>query len=311
MSREVQMLTVEAGEDGSRLDRWFKRRWPHLNHIQLNKLFRSGQVRVDGARAKSDTRLTTGAQVRVPPLPDAEAKDDGDRGVSPRDEAYIRSLVLFEDEHVLAINKPAGMTVHKGAGVHSGTLVNALLHRYQTLSTVSGDERPGIVHRLDRYTSGVLLVARNDEVHRQLQEQFSNRTVEKRYIALVHGTMEGESGVINKAIRRSMIVRFKMQATEGEGRSAITEWRVRQRFANFTLLDIRIGTGRTHQIRVHLASTRHAVAGDRVYGAPAHHSGRFFLHAARISFDNPTTGERQTVEAPLPPELHAWLAELA
>ncbi len=285
-----------------RLDQFVADELPRYSRSRIQDWIKQGLVLVDGTSRKASFTLRGGERVVVhpghlPPL-NASAED-------------IPLDVLYEDAGLVAINKPAGMTVHKGAGVHSGTLVNALLHRYQSLSTVSGDERPGIVHRLDRYTSGVLLVARNDEVHRQLQEQFSNRTVEKRYIALVHGTMEGESGVINKAIRRSMIVRFKMQATEGEGRSAITEWRVRQRFANFTLLDIRIGTGRTHQIRVHLASTRHAVAGDRVYGAPAHHSGRFFLHAARISFDNPTTGERQTVEAPLPPELHNWLAELA
>jgi 23S rRNA pseudouridine1911/1915/1917 synthase len=284
-----------------RLDQFVHGELPRYSRSRIQGWIEKGLVLVDGSARKASFKLRGGEQIVVHPghLPPLNAR--------PED---IPLDILYEDTGLVAINKPAGMTVHKGAGVHSGTLVNALLHRYQTLSTVSGDERPGIVHRLDRYTSGVLLVARNDEVHRKLQEQFGDRSVEKRYIALVHGAMDGDSGVINKAIRRSMIVRFKMQAGE-EGRTALTEWRVRQRYEGFTLLDVRIGTGRTHQIRVHMASTRHAVAGDRVYGAPAHHSGRFFLHAAKISFMNPTTGERQTIEAPMPPELISWLAELS
>lgn len=289
-------LTALANQ---RLDQFVADELPRYSRSRIQGWIKEGLVLVDGTARKASYTLRGGERIVVHPghlAPlNARAED-------------IPLDILYEDAGMVAINKPAGMTVHKGAGIDSGTLVNALLHRYQTLSTVSGDERPGIVHRLDRYTSGVLLVARNDEVHRKLQEQFSDRSIEKRYIALVHGHMDADSGVINKAIRRSMIVRFKMQAGE-EGRTAITEWRVRQRFENFTLLDIRIGTGRTHQIRVHMASTRHPVAGDRVYGAPAHPSGRFFLHAARITFTNPSTGERQTIEAPMPPELLAWLAE--
>ncbi len=289
-------LTALANQ---RLDQFVADELPRYSRSRIQGWIKEGLVLVDGTARKASYTLRGGERIVVHPghlAPlNARAED-------------IPLEILYEDAGMVAINKAAGMTVHKGAGIDSGTLVNALLHRYQTLSTVSGDERPGIVHRLDRYTSGVLLVARNDEVHRKLQEQFSDRSIEKRYIALVHGHMDADSGVINKAIRRSMIVRFKMQAGE-EGRTAITEWRVRQRFENFTLLDIRIGTGRTHQIRVHMASTRHPVAGDRVYGAPAHPSGRFFLHAARITFTNPSTGERQTIEAPMPPELLAWLAE--
>jgi len=289
-------LTALANQ---RLDQFVADELPRYSRSRIQGWIKEGLVLVDGTARKASYTLRGGERIVVHPghlAPlNARAED-------------IPLDILYEDAGMVAINKPAGMTVHNGAGIESGTLVNALLHRYQTLSTVSGDERPGIVHRLDRYTSGVLLVARNDEVHRKLQEQFSDRSIEKRYIALVHGHMDADSGVINKAIRRSMIVRFKMQAGE-EGRTAITEWRVRQRFENFTLLDIRIGTGRTHQIRVHMASTRHPVAGDRVYGAPAHPSGRFFLHAARITFTNPSTGERQTIEAPMPPELLAWLAE--
>ncbi|MBY0503181.1 MAG: RluA family pseudouridine synthase [Bryobacteraceae bacterium] len=286
---------------GKRLDQFVADELPRYSRSRIQDWIKQGFVLVDGAARKASFVLRGAEQIVVHPghLPPLNA--------SPED---IPLDILYEDAGLVAINKAAGMTVHKGAGVHSGTLVNALLHRYQTLSTVSGDERPGIVHRLDRYTSGVLLVARNDEVHRKLQEQFADRTVEKRYVALVHGHMDADTGTINKAIRRSMIVRFKMQAGE-EGRKALTEWRVRQKYESFTLLDVRIGTGRTHQIRVHLASTRHPVAGDKIYGAPPHASGRFFLHAARIEFTNPSTGERQTIEAPMPPELTSWLAELA
>ena len=291
-------LTALAGK---RLDQFVSDELPRYSRSRIQDWIKQDLVLVDGLSRKASYTLRGGELVVVHPghLPPLNA--------SPED---IPLDILYEDAGMVAINKQAGMTVHKGAGVHSGTLVNALLHRYQTLSTVSGDERPGIVHRLDRYTSGVLLVARNDEVHRKLQEQFADRSIEKRYIALVHGQMDADSGLINKAIRRSMIVRFKMQAGE-EGRTALTEWRVKQRYAAFTLLDVRIGTGRTHQIRVHLASVRHPVAGDQVYGAPPHASGRFFLHAALITFTNPTTGERQTIPAPLAPELTAWLAELA
>ena len=291
-------LTALAGK---RLDQFVSDELPRYSRSRIQDWIKQDLVLVDGLSRKASYTLRGGELIVVHPghLPPLNA--------SPED---IPLDVLYEDAGMVAINKQAGMTVHKGAGVHSGTLVNALLHRYQTLSTVSGDERPGIVHRLDRYTSGVLLVARNDEVHRKLQEQFGDRSIEKHYIALVHGAMEADSGLIDKPIRRSMIVRFKMQATETEGRTALTEWRVRQRYEGLTLLDVRIGTGRTHQIRVHLASVRHPVAGDKVYGAPVHHSGRFFLHAARITFTNPSTGERQTIEAPLPPELTDWLKEL-
>ncbi len=290
-------LTALAGK---RLDQFVSDELPRYSRSRIQDWIKQDLVLVDGLSRKASYTLRGGELIVVYPghLPPLNA--------SPED---IPLDILYEDAGMVAINKQAGMTVHKGAGVHSGTLVNALLHRYQTLSTVSGDERPGIVHRLDRYTSGVLLVARNDEVHRKLQEQFADRSIEKHYIALVHGQMDADSGIINKAIRRSMIVRFKMQAGE-EGRKALTEWRVRQRYTAFTLLDVRIGTGRTHQIRVHLASVRHPVAGDKVYGAPVHPSGRFFLHAAQITFTNPGTGERQTIQAPMAPELTAWLTEL-
>jgi 23S rRNA pseudouridine1911/1915/1917 synthase len=216
--------------------------------------------------------------------------------------------VLYQDAAVIAVNKPAGLTVHAGAGRHDGTLVNRLVHHFQGLSHVGGDERPGIVHRLDKDTSGVILVARTDTSHRALAAQFAGRTVEKVYLALVHGRVKADSGRVTKPIARDPVRRTRMTARLDTGREAITEYRVRQRFEKYTFLEVRIKTGRTHQIRVHLASLGHAVAGDRLYGAPA--APRLFLHAWRIAFASPASGEKVTVEAPLPAELEAWLAGL-
>jgi len=187
-------------------------------------------------------------------------------------------------------------------------LVNRLVHRFGALSQLGGEMRPGIVHRLDKDTSGVLLVARTDLAHRALAAQFAGRTVEKIYVALVHGNVPADSGRITKPIARDPVRRTRMTARLESGREALTDYRVRTRFEKFTYLEVRIGTGRTHQIRVHLASIGHPVAGDRVYGAPP--AERLFLHAWRIGFVSPATGEKVTVEAPLPPALEAWLAGL-
>jgi 23S rRNA pseudouridine1911/1915/1917 synthase len=204
------------------------------------------------------------------------------------------------------------MVVHSGAGVHSGTLVNALLHRFAALSRSAGELRPGIVHRLDRYTSGVLLVAKNDAAHQHLAEQFASRRVEKTYFAMVHGKVKLEHGRIEKPIARDPRQRVRMTARLARGRAAWSEYHVLRRFADFTLLEVRIGTGRTHQIRVHLASIGHPVVGDRLYGAPAKVAGgptltRYFLHSHRIRFEQPSTGEQITVESPLPAELEEWM----
>ena len=193
--------------------------------------------------------------------------------------------------------------------------MNALLHRFATLSSAGGPLRPGIVHRLDRYTSGVLLVAKNDAAHRRLAAQFSGRQVEKVYLALAHGRIRQESGRIDRPIARDPAHRTRMTARLGEGRAAWSEYRVLGRFAGFTFLEVRIGTGRTHQIRVHLSSIGHPVAGDTLYGAPAKVEGRpplgrFFLHARRIRFHQPTTGEEIAVESPLPAELEEWMGGL-
>jgi 23S rRNA pseudouridine1911/1915/1917 synthase len=223
--------------------------------------------------------------------------------------------ILYEDNAVVAINKPAGLVVHAGAGVESGTLVNRLVNHFQALSQIGGELRPGIVHRLDKGTSGVLLVARTDAAHRALAAQFSERSVEKIYFALVQGRVRDENGRVDKPIARDPVHRTRMTARLESGRTALTTYRVLERFEKFTYLEVRIGTGRTHQIRVHLASIGNPVAGDRLYGArtngPASEEGeRIFLHAGRISFNTPDSGERVSVEAALPGDLERWLVRL-
>jgi 23S rRNA pseudouridine1911/1915/1917 synthase len=233
--------------------------------------------------------------------------------------------ILYEDEDVVAINKPSGMVVHLGAGIRSGTLVNALLHHLQSLSQVGGELRPGIVHRLDRNTSGVLLVAKNDVAHQALAAQFAGRTVEKQYLALVHGTVKAERGEIAAPISRDRLRRARMTTRRRPGpgvRAALSRYRVLRRFRGFTLLEVQILTGRTHQVRVHLASLGHPVVGDTLYGAPGNlPTGpsatqqptlpRNFLHAARIGFRHPRTGSPVEVRAPAPQELDDFLSRLA
>jgi len=217
--------------------------------------------------------------------------------------------ILYEDSDVIVVDKPAGMVVHAGAGHTSGTLVNALLHRFGPLSAVNGELRPGIVHRLDRETSGALVVARTDRAHHALAAQFQAREVEKVYLALVHGRTKPQ-GRITTPITRDPARRIRMTTKLASGRAALTEYRLLKAFDRFSYLEVRIGTGRTHQIRVHLASLRHPIFGDRLYCAPKSDLGRFFLHAHRLQFRSPSTGEIIRVESPLAPELASVLEKL-
>jgi 23S rRNA pseudouridine1911/1915/1917 synthase len=294
-------IIVPPESAGLRLDHFLHTALPEYSRARLQDWIRTGRVLVEGRAAKASQSLHGGEHIEVTPAPLVPLKAVAED---------IPLDVLYEDADVVAVNKSAGMVVHAGAGAHSGTLTNALVHRFGALSAVGGDSRPGIVHRIDRYTSGVLLVARSDAAHLSLARQFAVRTVEKVYIALVHGAVKTDTGRIMKPITRDPVRRTRMIARLDSGRTAITDYKVLRRFEKFTLLEVRIGTGRTHQIRVHLASIGHVVAGDKLYGAPAGPSARFFLHAARISFDSPSTGERITVEAPLPGELEEWLSSL-
>ncbi|HKW99437.1 MAG TPA: RluA family pseudouridine synthase [Bryobacteraceae bacterium] len=296
-------IQIDAGDSGKRLDQVLHARLPQFSRARIQQWIKAGRVLVNGAPVRPSYALREQDVIDATPTAPAPLR------ATPEP---IPLLILYEDDDVVAIDKPAGMVVHAGAGVHSGTLVNALLGRFQSLSKTAGDLRPGIVHRLDRYTSGVLLVAKNDAAHQQLAGQFSSRRVEKTYLALVHGNIKQDHGHIETPIARDPHRRVRMTARLSRGRTASTTFRVLRRLTGFTFLEVRIGTGRTHQIRVHLASIGHPVAGDRLYGAPAKIGGeptldRYFLHAHRIRFAQPSTGEPVTVESPLPQELADWM----
>jgi len=284
-----------------RLDHFLQEKLADHSRARLQSWIREGRVLVNGAPAKPSLALRGGERIEVSPAdpPPLEA--------TPED---LPIDILYSDAAVIAIDKPAGVVVHAGAGAHSGTLVNRLVHHFQTLSDVGGELRPGIVHRLDRGTSGVLLVARDNAAHRALAAQFAGRTVEKTYLALVEGRVTKNSGRIDTPIARDPVRRTRMTARLHRGREAHTEYRVRRRFDKFTFLEVRIGTGRTHQIRAHLESIGHPLAGDRAYGAKRGASDRVFLHAWRIVFTSPASNQRVAVEAPLPADLEQWLREL-
>jgi 23S rRNA pseudouridine1911/1915/1917 synthase len=298
----LHVLRVEPADAGKRLDHYLQDKLPQFSRSRLQSWIKSGLVLVNDAAEKTSHVLHTGDAVSVQPADLTPLKAVAED---------IPLDILYEDECVVAVNKPAGMVVHAGAGEQTGTLTNALVHRFGRLSSVGGDERPGIVHRLDRYTSGVILVARTDAAHQHLAAQFSSRSIEKIYLALAHGTFSIDRGHIDTPIVRDPVRRIRMTTKLGRGRAAITDYQVLRRFQNMALLEVKLGTGRTHQIRVHLASVGHPVAGDSLYGAPKSTLGRYFLHAHRITFTSPTTDERVTVVSPLAPELEAELVRLS
>lgn len=301
-------LTLAAAphDRGKRLDAFVHERLPEFSRARIQEWIKSGRVLVDRRPGKPSLTLRGIESIEVEPAarPPLHA--------TPED---LPLSVIYEDEWMVAIDKPAGMTVHAGAGVDSGTVVNAILHRFQQLSAVAGDLRPGIVHRLDRYTSGVLLIAKTDASHLALAHLFASRRMRKTYRALVHRPMESDSGRIEKPIARDPVHRTRMTARLQSGRPAWSEWTVIERFPRFSYLDVRIGTGRTHQIRVHLSAAGHPVVGDKLYGAPARVPdlpalNRYFLHARRLEFDHPFSGAAIAISAPLAPELAAWLEAL-
>jgi 23S rRNA pseudouridine1911/1915/1917 synthase len=295
-------LSASAEDAGKRLDHFLQVHLPDYSRSRLQDWIKGGRILVNGHVQKPSFLMRGGEQIQVIPaeLPPLRAFAED-----------IPVDILYIDDDVIAVNKPAGLVVHAGAGQHSGTLVNALLHHFQTLSSVSGDERPGIVHRIDKETSGVLLVARTDAAHRKLADQFAKREVEKTYLALVQGSIAAAEGTIKTPITRDPVRRTRMTTRLAAGRSALTTYRVLQRFDRHTYVEVKIGTGRTHQIRVHMASIGHPVAGDTLYGAADAGHGRFFLHAWRIQFASPSTGQKIVIEAPLPRELNEWLHNMS
>ncbi|MGE5565102.1 MAG: RluA family pseudouridine synthase [Parcubacteria group bacterium] len=303
--REVRTLYVDAGEDGVRLDRWFKRRWPHLSHIQINKLARSGQIRVDGARAKADTRLSAGSQVRVPPLPDAP--EPGERKtISDRDAAFARSLVLYEDEEVLALNKPSGLAVQ--GGTKTSKHIDRLLSAWG-----EGLERPRLVHRLDRDTSGVLLLGKTPGAAAKLAGAFAKRRAQKTYWAIVAGNPKPGEGIIELPLvkkgvgDRELVVPADPKDPKAE--PAETEYVTISRAGpRAAWLALRPYTGRTHQLRAHMKAIGHPILGDPKYGdeATTELAGglKLQLHARRVTLPHPSAG-LISVEAPLSPEMKA------
>lgn len=305
--REVQTLIVSAGEDGTRLDKWFKRRWPHLNHVMIQKLARSGQIRVDGARAKPDHRLTAGAQVRVPPLPDAGEAAEQREGLSDRDIAYARSLVLYEDDEVLALNKPSGLAVQ--GGTKTTRHVDRLLSAWG-----EGVDRPRLVHRLDRDTSGVLVLGKTPNATARLAAAFAERRAVKTYWAIVFGVPEREAGTIDMALvkrgvgDREMVVPAAYREPGGEPAESEYVRIARAPDDAAAWMALSPHTGRTHQLRAHMKAIGHPILGDPKYGdeasAALSRGLRLQLHARRLSVPHPSRGTL-TLEAPISPELKA------
>jgi 23S rRNA pseudouridine1911/1915/1917 synthase len=322
-------LRVADDDAGKRLDQFLVSRLEGVSRARVQELVAAEKVLVDQSPAKPSLKLRGGESVSVlgradrPPLR-AMAED-------------ISLDIRYEDNDLAIINKPAGMMVHAGAGPtesdhNRGTLVNALLHHFASLSAVGGELRPGIVHRLDKETSGLIVVAKNDEAHRKLAEQFAAREVKKKYIALVHGWVKRDEGTITQSISRDRVHRTRMTTRHAGGREAVTHYHVTRRletaFGKFTLVDVKIDTGRTHQIRVHMKSLGHPVVGDTLYGAPriarqspAKRSQRAdaavepsltrnFLHAAELELQHPRSAEKISLNSELPPDLVKFLAAL-
>lgn len=323
------LISVATEDAGKRLDQFLVLRLEPVSRARVQEMIAEGKVLVNDAPAKASLKLRGGERISVL---------GGSQRAPLRAIAEEISLdIVYEDDDLAVINKTAGMMVHAGAGAtddarNRGTLVNALLHHLRSLSGMGGELRPGIVHRLDKETSGLIVVAKNDEAHRKLAAQFARREVKKTYVALVHGSVKAERGTISKSISRDPVRRIRMTTRLSGGREAITHYRVVRRldssFGKFSLLEVKIDTGRTHQIRVHMASLGHAVVGDVLYGAPreihpvsekkkqarlvadAVSLPRNFLHSAELALQHPRTGETIALRSSLPVELESFLGKL-
>ena len=310
-------LAASPEDSGKRLDQFLVSQIEDTSRSRVQQLISEGKVLVDDVETKASYRLRGDEQIKIigeivlPPLRAMAEEIDLD--------------IVYEDADLAVINKPSGMMVHAGAGAtddvrNRGTLVNALLHHFQQLSEVGGELRPGIVHRLDKETSGLIVVAKQDEIHRKLATQFAKRQIKKTYLALVHGHVKQDKGTVNSSISRDRVRRTRMTTRRPGGREAISHYKVQRRieskYGKFTMLEVRIDTGRTHQIRVHLASLGHPVVGDALYGAPREIRGktataislpRNFLHAAALEFQHPRTGELLHLQREIPSELRDFV----
>ncbi|XER13171.1 Ribosomal large subunit pseudouridine synthase D [Sporomusa aerivorans] len=291
-------------EQGMRLDVLLTGRFPELSRSHLQKIIAEGLVAVNGRQVKANYKAQANETINII-FPEAKPVE-----ICAED---IPLDILYEDADIIVINKPRGMVVHPAAGNYAGTLVNALLEHCRDLSGINGEIRPGIVHRLDKDTSGVMVAAKNDRAHLNLAEQIKARTASRKYLAIVHGIIAEEQGIINAPIGRHASDRKKMAVTFSNSKEAITRFRVLERFVNYTLVECRLQTGRTHQIRVHMQYIGHPVVGDPKYGPE---KKRFTikgqaLHSAELSLKHPVTGEDLLFIAPLPPDMAAIIEQLA
>jgi 23S rRNA pseudouridine1911/1915/1917 synthase len=313
------LVSVAPDDAGLRLDQFLTARLDSVSRARVQEMIAAGKALVNDAAAKASLKLRGGERITIL----GEAHRDPIKAMAEE----IPLDIVYEDDDLAVIDKPAGMMVHAGAGAtdearNRGTLVNALLHHMAHLSGVGGDLRPGIVHRLDKETSGLIVVAKKDGAHRKLSAQFAAREVKKKYVALVHGWVKKDSGTLAQGISRDRVRRTRMTTRLEGGRAAVTHYRVTRRldtkFGKFTLLEVKIDTGRTHQIRVHVAAIGHPVVGDTMYGAPRQARGknaviglpRNFLHAAELEFRHPRTGEIVALKSELPTELREFLGKL-
>ena len=303
----IVSFLVHSQDSAKRLDIFLSQKDPALSRSHIKRLIETGKVQIEGRKAKAGLRLRENEVVTLN-LPEP-------RRAEVEAEA-IPLKVLYEDRHLIVVEKPAGLVVHPGAGNYSGTLVNALLHRCPDLAGIGGVLRPGIVHRLDKDTSGGLVVAKDDSAHRSLSDQFRKHTAERRYMGIVFGQLSDE-GQVDAPVGRHPTHRKKMSARPRKGRAARTHWRILERFRSFNLAEFRLETGRTHQIRVHLSSIGHPILGDPLYGGrkrlaliepiPLRHGlqrlKRQALHAASLGFVHPVTGEALEFSSPLPEDI--------
>jgi len=310
---EVRTFKIDANDAHSRLDAFLATQIEGWSRARLQRLIETEDVLVNGKPAKPSYKLRERDELEV-------------ELTAPSTTSFVSEPIpieiVYEDETLVVVNKPAGLVVHPAAGIHSGTLANALAYHFQQLPDSGAGVRPGIVHRLDRDTSGLLVVAKTEAALEHLSDQFRDRTVFKSYVALVHGRLNTDSGVVDQPLARDRANRTRMAVVRG-GRSALSLYRVRERFDRFTLLNVELKTGRTHQIRVHLAWLKHPVVGDETYGsgrdntiqdaklrAAVRNLGRHFLHAEKLAFTHPQTNERVEFSSPLPPELSNLLTVL-
>ena len=302
----MELQTFEVGEpyDGERLDKFLATIYPSQSRTFFQKLIKEGQVTVNEHAEKSNFRLQPDdiVTVRIPPAVSVE--------ILPED---IPLDILYEDADVLVVNKPKGMVVHPSVGHYSGTLVNAVLfHCKDSLSGINGEIRPGIVHRIDKDTSGLLMVAKNDHAHASLSQQLQEHSITRRYQAIVYHNIREEEGTIDAPIGRDPKNRLRNAINYDHGKPAVTHYRVIERFGKFTWIEARLETGRTHQIRVHMASVKHPLLGDSLYGPASNKEGasRQMLHAGILGFQHPSTDEYMEFESPLPEDFEKVLKRL-